>query len=327
MKTVFRNQEEVCKAWAENKQSYGRGGNISFQDDVIYSYDHWPFAKLYPSKKVVLFRNEKYSHTTSRHQTRAYYAAHRLGYKIFAVANIAADHKINIRHYLDKLKDTVLKFDRSIFYGRQILEANQDIYDELKNYCETFGLKMPITLGLYLNPKHPFIAKRFIETPTGELFIPKWLAKKGIDNVESKDILRTRNAEIRREIIRRIGIERICFDLKAQIIDKQDEYELVLLDLKDGRVRPFLKMHNPSVPEIWHIEGVHPAIKTVQDALNYRRYGTDVFVDIEDMLDTMDLTWFAKWDKRRELGLHPELRQIKPEYQTDQLNWNPEQLS
>ena len=91
---------------------------------------------------------------------------------------------------------------------------------------------------------------------------------------------------MRREIIRRIGIERICIDLKAEIIDKRgltwysddvpEGYELLLLNLGDGRRRPFLKMLNPSVPNCWHIEGVHPACRTIQDALNFRRYGRDM---------------------------------------------------
>ncbi len=46
-------------------------------------------------------------------------------------------------------------------------------------------------------------------------------------------------------------------------------YELLLLDLKDGRRRPFLKMLNPSSFE-YHIEGVPPGCDTIQDALNWR---------------------------------------------------------
>ena len=109
---------------------------------------------------------------------------------------------------------------------------------------------MPVTLGLWLNPEYPFVKdffeKRFYypnpENKWHSIFLPKWLADKGMDNVISRDILRTRNAEIRREIIRIVGIERVCYDLGAKVIDRAGGYELVVLDLQDGRNRPFLKI-------------------------------------------------------------------------------------
>ena len=322
MRTVFRNIGEVCLKWAENTQEEGRAGNVSFRWDTIYSYGHYSMAKICEDRKVVLQKNEYYSHTTSRHQLAAGWAASKQGYKVFNVADIGGNHEINVAVYLDRMKETVMAFSNTTF-GRWILEKNEKIYNELLRYCGEFGLTKPITLGLYLDRSYPFIAQRFLEVPGGAvLFLPRWLAEKGMDNVKSKDILKTRNAEIRREIIRRIGIERICYDLKAKIIDRQGDYELVLLDLRDGQHRPFLKMHNPSVPEIWHLEGIHPAIKTVQDALNYRRYGDDMFIGV----------LLLSWTEQRELALHPESAKIKPEYETSPLfpnenNWTPEKLT
>ncbi|PYS47795.1 MAG: hypothetical protein DMF68_15090 [Acidobacteria bacterium] len=83
-------------------------------------------------------------------------------------------------------------------------------------------------------------------------------------------MLHERNVDVRREIIRKIGIERICASLNAQCIDRSGDYELLLLDLRDGRVRPFLKMKNPSVPGIYHIEGVAPECRTVAEAIAWR---------------------------------------------------------
>lgn len=324
MRTVFKTIGEVCTRWAENTQEEGRCGNVSFRDGVIYSYGYWEMARIYADRGIVLFRNETYSHTTSRHQGNVFSAVSGK-YKVFRVADIGGNHDVNMADYLAKMKDTVLAFSGNTRFGQWILDGNNRIYADLLKYCGEFKLKIPLTLGLYLDKNYPFIANRFLEIPDGVvLFLPRWLAEKGMDNVESRDILKTRNAEVRREIIRRIGIERICYDLKAKIIDCQGEYELVLLDLRDGWRRPFLKMHNPSVPEIWHLEGVHPAIKTVQDALNYRRYGDSMFISATEL----DLGW----TDRRELELHPENRQIKAEYETSPLfpnenNWTPKQLT
>jgi len=82
-------------------------------------------------------------------------------------------------------------------------------------------------------------------------------------------VVKEKNAEIRRELVRKIGIERVCQHLNAKCIDKKGGYELLLLDLGDNRKRPYLKMRNPSIGT-YHIEGVEPQIRTVEDALVWR---------------------------------------------------------
>lgn len=85
-------------------------------------------------------------------------------------------------------------------------------------------------------------------------------------------LLQIRNSEVRRVIVRRIGLERICEELKAASMDKRKDYELLSLRLS-GRDLTFLKMINPSTGEV-HIEGVDPHCRTVGQALRWRN-GTD----------------------------------------------------
>jgi len=89
------------------------------------------------------------------------------------------------------------------------------------------------------------------------------------DQLDVNLILTTKNAEVRREIVRKIGIERVCDKLKARVIDIQGDYSLLLLDLQDGRKRPYLKMLNPSIGT-YHIEGVPPDCDTVEKAIAWR---------------------------------------------------------
>lgn len=79
------------------------------------------------------------------------------------------------------------------------------------------------------------------------------------------------NAEIRREAVRKIGIERVCEALHAERIERSDDevYELLSLDIGGGQRRPYLKMRNPSLG-VYHIEGVHPDCRSIQEALNWR---------------------------------------------------------
>ncbi len=88
-------------------------------------------------------------------------------------------------------------------------------------------------------------------------------------DIDARRVLELTNAEQRREFVRKVGIDRVCYSLRAQVVDKCGDYELLVLDLGDGRRRPFLKMLNPSIGT-WHVEGVPPETETVQAALNFR---------------------------------------------------------
>lgn len=137
-----------------------------------------------------------------------------------------------------------------------ISEKPQEIHWDKKVLHNTKGLavKYEDNYGLYcLNGVR--VSKEIVETPAS--------------NLDPRLILKEKNAEIRREIIRRIGIERVCNKLGAKCIDKKGRYELLLLDLQDDRYRPYLKMVNPSIGT-YHIEGVEPHIRTVEDALVWR---------------------------------------------------------
>lgn len=89
------------------------------------------------------------------------------------------------------------------------------------------------------------------------------------NKLDPKLILKEQNAEIRRELVRKIGIERIVDKLGAKTLDSKGDYELLQLNLGDKRKRPYLKMKNPSIG-VYHIEGVHPDCKTVDDAIKFR---------------------------------------------------------
>lgn len=102
-----------------------------------------------------------------------------------------------------------------------------------------------------------------------DVHVPKLLVETPANQLDPRMILRETNVGVRREIVRKLGIERICDGLGAQSLDRQGDYELLLLDLQDGRRRPFLKMRNPSMG-VYHIEGVAPECHTVAEALAWR---------------------------------------------------------
>ena len=84
--------------------------------------------------------------------------------------------------------------------------------------------------------------------------IPKWLATTDSKDLEIEEILVLKNAQQRAVGVRLYGVERF-WHKKAKIIDNWKSYELGLLPI-NGKDWPYLKMQNPSVPELWHVEGV-----------------------------------------------------------------------
>jgi hypothetical protein len=102
--------------------------------------------------------------------------------------------------------------------------------------------------------------------------VPQWIVETPAQEIDPKKILTEQNAEVRREILRKIGVERAIAALGAKSLDKRaDEYELLEIDFT-GRARRYLKMRNPSIG-IWHVEPVHPDCDTIQQAINWRAYG------------------------------------------------------
>ncbi len=98
---------------------------------------------------------------------------------------------------------------------------------------------------------------------------PKKIVMTDWKKIDARKIVKEPNAEVRREIVRKIGIEKVCYELGAKVIDKQEDYELLHLNIGDGRERPYLKMINPST-RTYHIEGVPVDIRTVDEALTWR---------------------------------------------------------
>ena len=89
-------------------------------------------------------------------------------------------------------------------------------------------------------------------------------------DIKAETIFKEKNVEIRRELLRKVGIEQVMNELPHKLLDKVDNYELYSIDLadevKDAR---YLKMLNPSI-HVWHVEAVGPEVLTVKDAKLWR---------------------------------------------------------
>lgn len=107
------------------------------------------------------------------------------------------------------------------------------------------------------------------------VIVPQWLAVGKADHIDPALFATIGNVDVRREFLRKVGIERIYQKLGGIVIDRQGDYELVKIDL-GGVVGmwPYLKMKNPSIG-VWHLEAVPERTTTVNAALIWRN-GTNL---------------------------------------------------
>lgn len=128
--------------------------------------------------------------------------------------------------------------------------------------------------------------------------VPQWLAETPDSQLRPEKIKDIDNAEVRREFVRKVGIERICRALGAKEIDKArpeidgKKIGYRLLELRIGtQTMRYLEMENPSVEGVIHVERVRDDCKSVQDAILFRNGFENMKVDEKDGVD-----WFQHGD-------------------------------
>jgi len=105
------------------------------------------------------------------------------------------------------------------------------------------------------------------------------------EDLSVTDIMKEQNVDIRRELLRKVGLSKFIKDTKAKILDALDiqmngktcSYQLLEVNLSNDITARVLKMDNPSIDAI-HVEGVEDNCMTVKDALAWRN-GFDKYVE------------------------------------------------
>ena len=111
MRTKFSNSE-LSHIWANQTQSHGKGSNMFFEHQTIYSYGyHFKLAQFVNNKdgqRCVLINLKGYSNTTSKHQSLVWRAIPQ-NVPFFKVVSFFNDidaastaHKENLTHYMNE---------------------------------------------------------------------------------------------------------------------------------------------------------------------------------------------------------------------------------
>ncbi len=101
------------------------------------------------------------------------------------------------------------------------------------------------------------VSRWWIETPT-----TKW---------DVAAVLAETNVDVRRELIRLAGIDRLLAHLPYRVLDTEGNYQLLAVDLSEEvQGFPLLRMPSIAEPGVWHLEWVARECRTVQEAHNWR---------------------------------------------------------
>jgi hypothetical protein len=92
------------------------------------------------------------------------------------------------------------------------------------------------------------------------------------EKITVKQILSEKNVEVRRELLRKVGIDNFIKKSKSKPIETSDDkqYELYKIKIGTDKYGMYLKMKNPSLENTYHFEGVSDTCCTIKDALAWR---------------------------------------------------------
>jgi hypothetical protein len=154
MKTVFKNNQEVCHIWASRNQESGKSGNLSFVKDRLLSYN-WYCIGNFINDNTVLIVNWTYSNSTARHMRYMNRAIPDFYKKIPCYEPYDGygkiDHKKNIDNYLILIKNSFKSFKTAIKYKSGYFKTNKYEINLLIDYCNLFNLSIPDYDNINLN--------------------------------------------------------------------------------------------------------------------------------------------------------------------------------
>lgn len=137
-------------------------------------------------------------------------------------------------------------------------------------------IERPVRIEMEGNQLHSF-NKMAVEYSNGNGFylchnvkMPEKYIKTPSDKISVNTILKEENVEVRRELLRKVGIENFIAKSKAKVLDSLDDYVLYKVKLGKDKFGNYLKMKNPSLDNTFHFEGVSNECDTVEKALAWR---------------------------------------------------------
>ena len=149
MKTKFNNSE-LSHVWANQSQTHGKGSNMFFENETIYSYGyHFKIAQYVTNKegiKCIILNQRSYSNSTNKQQSLVWRSIPEnvTFYRVVSFFNdintSSTAHKENLTHYIneaEKLQGLTIRANKLKMGYLNQLNSQIDIFNK---YVLFFGL-------------------------------------------------------------------------------------------------------------------------------------------------------------------------------------------
>jgi hypothetical protein len=238
MRTKFNNSE-LSHVWANQTQSHGKGSNMFFENQTIYSYGyHFKIAQFMTNKdgqQCVFINDRSYSNSTSKHQSLVWRAipSHLPLFKVISFYDhIATDaHRDNLKYYIgeaERLQGLAIRANKlKMFYLNQ-LKGQVEVF--LK-YCLFFGLHNleqfnPITgQGLTLDERYETLTA-WLKVYENSEELKKWQTKQ--EENQRKAIEKAKeDAKEKIELFRQFKISSIYANLGHYLLRYNKETDTI----------------------------------------------------------------------------------------------------
>jgi hypothetical protein len=152
MKKVFNSNAQLCHAWANNTQQYGKASNLFFNNGTIYSYGyHYELAQQITAttgEKIIFVNENNYSNSTAKHKNHV-------------IRSIPSNIRCyivpftNNRFSVDMLQDSINAMAKNVedLINKQLnaktvpyyFSEAEKISQNITEICELFNLSKPNT--------------------------------------------------------------------------------------------------------------------------------------------------------------------------------------
>lgn len=136
-----------------------RGSRLSFHGATISSHHWWPFATFEANaagEKAVIFRNKRYSNSTSQHQSEVRQALRKYAFQVpvFDVEDdINASHGERIKGYMHRIRTGFDLAIKARSRAPQHIEYASLEHEEMLAYSRFFGVKIPPWANPFATPE------------------------------------------------------------------------------------------------------------------------------------------------------------------------------
>lgn len=130
------------------------------------------------------------------------------------------------------------------------------------------------------------------------VLVPEWLVKTDSGKIDPKLALTENNVDVQREIIRKVGAERMLKVCDAKTLDVfhdhhsngGNEYKLMEMNIGQNIRRKYLYFEHASLPGVWYAQPVHPDTKKALHGramiIGVAEHSRDGLSELEKMRDS-----------------------------------------